>query len=201
MASRCSRGARALSQPMYLMSASKAGEDWDFLVQGSRGTSYHVHVCPDSMACTCPDFKSRHETCKHIYFMAGRVLGDVALMNQLEDGRGSQALVAAGFSDRIERRLRARLETPKSTIVPDADTSQHSDVSEPGEDGSDCVVCFEALPAKAWRCDGCRQRCMHDGCAQLWLRRTPSCPLCRHTLKALATALPDSLASFSGLYS
>jgi hypothetical protein len=200
MGSRCNRGARALSQPMYLMSACRVGEDWNFLVQGSRGTSYHVHVCPESTACTCPDFKLRRETCKHIYFMVGRVLGDVALMNQLEDGCGSQALVAAGFSDRIERRLRARLETSKTTMVSDADTSRDDEV--PGEDGSDCVVCFEALAAKAWRCDGCRQRCMHDSCAQLWLRRTPSCPLCRHTREVPpAVSLPDSLASFTGLYS
>jgi hypothetical protein len=201
----CSRGARALSQPMYLMSALKAGDDWDFLVQGSRATSYHVHICPESMACTCPDFQLRRETCKHIFFMVGRVLADVALMNDLENGDGPEALVAACFSERIERRLRARLDAAKTTC---GDTSDNSGTgSGPDEtcrSEADCVVCFEPLASMGWCCKRCRKECMHLDCAKRWLKQTPSCPLCRHVNPAREVPIgqpPDSLASFTTLYS
>lgn len=200
------RGARALSQPMFLMSALRAGDDWDLLVQGSRGTNYHVHMSPESVGCTCPDFMQRHERCKHVFFVAGRVLGDTALMNQLEDGCEPAELFAAGFSSRLERRLRERLgasETQTATPASESGAGASDDAEERGD--TDCVVCFEPLQRSAWQCHGCKRTCMHGDCASRWFRQSSSCPLCRAPAKRPVASLagappPDSLANFKTFF-
>jgi hypothetical protein len=199
MSSRGGRGARALSQPMYLMDASRLGNEWAFQVQGSRGTCYDLRFTPETLSCTCPDFRQRRETCKHAFFMLGRVLGDVALMNRLEDGCTPRELFLGGFSERVEERLRARL-----APAADAAAAPAADAAAAAADrDEDCVVCFEALASGAWSCGGCRRACMHADCATRWLERTPSCPLCRHRASTQASrarsAPPDALANFKRL--
>lgn len=216
MSAYTSRGVRALSQPMYLMSALRAGDDWNFLVQGSRATNYNVHFDPEAMHCTCPDYAQRGEVCKHIYFIVGRVLSDVTLMHALETDRaGADEVFAAGFSERMAHRLRARLDTEGTAGEGTAEggtagegTAGEGATTE-GTTGEgtatgvpDCVVCFEPLPPAAWRCHCCRQQCLHLPCAERWFKRTPSCPLCRApTRGAPASRAGDPLVNFKSFFS
>jgi hypothetical protein len=195
-----SRAERAIMQQMFLMSALRTGDDWDFTVQGSRGVCYNVHFRADSLACTCPDFRKRGLVCKHTFFMAGRVLGDRALMGALGDDPAVAAatLFAAGFSARIETRLRARLQLLAERAPRDGRLDE-----EGAETDADCVVCFEPLvrTTAAWTCRECRQPCMHGGCAVRWFKQSPSCPLCRTPVAAAANNnTRDALANFTSFY-
>lgn len=198
MARRESRAERAILQQMFLMSALHAGDDWNFVVQGSRGVCYNVHVCAESLTCACPDFQKRGLVCKHMFFMAGRVLGDRALMGAIGDDPAAAAatLFGAGFSARIECRLRSRLQLLAARAG--GDDGRHDE--EGIETDADCVVCFEPLvrTTAAWQCRGCRQPCMHGGCAARWFKQSPSCPLCRTPI--VATDNRDALANFTSFY-
>lgn len=184
----CSRVDKALSQPMYLMSALRTGDsDWNFLVQGSSGTNYYLHFSDQRFVCECPDFVKRRDLCKHVYFIIGRVLGDVELMTDVELGLTASELFQSeyGFTRRLEDRLRRCLD---------------SDVGNAAGGEGDCAICFESLCEKpVWTCDGCKQSVLHSGCAERWLKMNHSCPLCRASHKKAKDAF-DALANFTTFY-
>lgn len=164
---RSSRGERALCQSMYLLDAEHRGRDeWRFEVQGSMGVSYDLDFTQNAIKCSCPDFYRRKETCKHCFFIVGRVLSDLELMRKMEHKCEPMALFMADFSSRMEERIRM-----KHTVPLAASSTE------------DCVVCFESLACSGhdvWECSGCRKRCLHMECARRWLQKNNSCPLCRH---------------------
>lgn len=194
---------------MYLMSALKYRDDWNFLVQGASSALYYVHMSPERWHCECPDFTRRGDCCKHVFFIVGRVLGDHELMEDIEVGLSASELFApsVAFSERLEKRLSARLA---------ADSPDHAgrgtgagtgagageDEGAGTEAGADCVICFEPLGASAWVCEsGCKQRAMHTGCAVRWLKKKHSCPLCRAPARAGIPGAPDDvLANFTCFY-
>lgn len=185
-----SRVDKALSQPMYLMSALRTGNcDWSFLVQGSSGTNYYLHFSDERFVCECPDFVKRQSLCKHVYFIIGRVLGDIELMVDVELGLTAVELFdpLLDFTRRLEHRLRCRL---------DGDGMNHATVGGEG----DCVICFESLREKTvWTCDGCKQSVLHSDCADRWLKKNHSCPLCRTSQKEVKDEF-DALANFTTFY-
>jgi hypothetical protein len=190
---------------MYLMSALRYRDDWNFLVQGASSSLYYVHMSPERWQCECPDFTRRGDCCKHIFFIVGRVLGDRELMEDIEVGLSAAELFspAVAFTERLEIRLSARLaaDTPDSDEFA-ASTGGGGAAGVGTGPGADCVICFEALGVNAWVCDsGCKQRAMHTGCAARWLKKKSSCPLCRAPARFGAPGAPDDvLANFKSYY-
>lgn len=170
----CDRCSRALSQPMFLLRAKKLSEThWTFLVRGYSGTNYDLNFSSDALECSCPDFQKRKDTCKHVFFIFGRVLADVDLMVDVDSGLAASEVFSPMlcFSERLERRIDHRLERLRS-----------SGCSAVVNGDDDCVVCFEPIKAPEWVCVQCRKPAMHTRCAREWFKycgRTPSCPLCR----------------------
>lgn len=165
MSSLSSRGSRALRQSMFLLNAIQfENDDWTFEVQGSMGTNYLLSFSKTCINCNCPDFTKRQETCKHCFFIVGRVLNDLELMKKMEDGCEPSQLFLANFSGRMQKRIEQRTFSIASSCT------------------DDCVVCFEPIDAKVgiWECKGCKKGCMHDECARRWLEKKNSCPLCRN---------------------
>jgi hypothetical protein len=75
---------KALSQRMFLISAKNISEnEWNFEVEGYSGTNYKVVFNDVKMTCECPDYYVRKKMCKHIYFIIGRVLKDMTLINDI----------------------------------------------------------------------------------------------------------------------
>lgn len=56
-------------------------KNWRFLINSQIDT-YSVEIKRDSISCTCPDHKYRKVTCKHIFYILGKVAGQ-----KLEDLR------------------------------------------------------------------------------------------------------------------
>lgn len=56
--------------------------------------------------------------------------------------------------------------------------------SDSHETEIDCAICRETTRVDAEKCVklGCKH-CFHFGCIEPWLKRVPSCPICRHVVK------------------
>jgi hypothetical protein len=168
---------RALSHTMYLLSALHAVEDdWNFLVRGTSGKNYYVHFSPQRFACDCKEFKKNNSNCKHIYFIIGRVLGDVNLMFAVGMGLAPEELFDSrrNFNLSMELRLLSSLVEKK-----EREAAKNCRIGE----GGDCVICTETMKGdRVWACNQCKQT-LHAACVAKWtqMRRENICPLCRNT--------------------
>lgn len=71
---KASRKVRGLTQAISLIATIKETNGTKtYIVKGESGNTYKVSI-NGTNECTCPDFVKRHEECKHIYFVLGRVL-------------------------------------------------------------------------------------------------------------------------------
>jgi hypothetical protein len=60
---------RALSQPIAILSRDREGLSEMFEMSGSGGSRYTVEI-DQVLSCTCPDFKFRKQSCKHIIYVS-----------------------------------------------------------------------------------------------------------------------------------
>lgn len=65
---------RGISQKLYLIESNDSQEKKEYIIMGSTGNVYTVAV-KEKPTCTCPDHKSRHNRCKHIYFVLIKIMG------------------------------------------------------------------------------------------------------------------------------
>ena len=155
------RRERGLKQRIHLLRRVEEDDHHVFHVCGETGREYAV-VCHPVLqerpwSCNCPDHKYRSTTCKHIYFIAYRVLGCTA---GVENGISSspEALTIA-----LTRSSTAQL--------------------EPRNRDEACPICFEEMDNAEDTnvCITCTNMC-HTQCIQTWSnasRRLPACPMCR----------------------
>jgi hypothetical protein len=115
--------------------------------------------------CTCPDFQQRGATCKHIYFVANRVL-------KLKENDITVAKILVAFEAAFKR--------GNDGVVKASERRAFL--------GESCCICFEDMTATCvlWWCQlQCGNSC-HSSCIQRYiqhsadsLNKKPSCPHCR----------------------
>jgi hypothetical protein len=64
------RKSRGLTQKLFLIETI---DNSIFSIMGSTGNVYTV-IIKDNPSCSCPDFATRHNRCKHIYFVLIRIM-------------------------------------------------------------------------------------------------------------------------------
>lgn len=168
-----SRMDRALSQPMYVISAEyKPINRWYFIVQGFSETNYNVTLTPTEMKCTCPDFKQRTKLCKHLYFVIARVANDIESLKMINEDTNIYSI-----NPRFTKILEIRL---KTHIKDEDEDNTDSKI----DDHDDCVICFETLGLNknTKSCHQCKNS-FHKKCLERWLTNKNTCPLCRATIK------------------
>jgi len=74
------RKQRGLTERLFLLNNDKYESKIEYDVEGTTGNVYMITFAKDPYVisrwkCTCPDFKRRQLTCKHMYFVQARVLG------------------------------------------------------------------------------------------------------------------------------
>lgn len=69
------RKLRGLIQKLYLVETLPATvpEELSYQIMGSTGNVYTVTISTNP-SCTCPDYQTRHNRCKHIYFVLLRIM-------------------------------------------------------------------------------------------------------------------------------
>jgi uncharacterized Zn finger protein len=171
---------RALKQRMYLISASSDSDtEWYFQVEGYSGTTYSLKFDQHKMQCNCPDYKQRHRICKHIYFIIGRVLKDLPLMDSLKSSDPNISIfdIRENLSDKLNIILNPRLNIHK----------EKESIIKPDED---CAICFEDYENDVdnSQCKTCKKY-FHKDCIKVWLKKATrsTCPLCRSSWLSIDT--------------
>ena len=61
---------RGLTQKLFIIESKS---DYDYVIMGSTGNVYDVTIS-NIPTCTCPDFTTRGNRCKHIYFIMMKIM-------------------------------------------------------------------------------------------------------------------------------
>ena len=180
---------RALSQRMYLLSASRINEGraWEFKIEGSRGIPYLVRITENGSRCNCPDKAS---VCKHIMFISLRVLRYNNVETRL-----------TGSMDEALSLLLVRIESKQSVTISENVDGDKEKIIE----GESCSICFEDFKSvnECSFCTTCK-KAIHKECIKVWLRQRLTCPLCRgswrtssSSYEATSSSSYEALAKFS----
>uniref|UniRef100_A0A6C0BPB1 RING-type domain-containing protein n=1 Tax=viral metagenome TaxID=1070528 RepID=A0A6C0BPB1_9ZZZZ len=132
---------------------------------GASGTSYTVQ--PAQLQCTCPDFRTRHQFCKHLIFTFIRVFK----FSEAE----TQSIAEVG--------LHEDQELPIIPISPSPSPSPCSiETSKECDPEDDCCICMEVFDQveTTQACQACGNF-FHTDCVYRWLQASEheNCPLCR----------------------
>ena len=161
-----SRIERALKQPIYLLSADhEEPNEWVFQVQGFSGNHYTVNINSEECNCTCPDYTQRHNICKHVFFIIGRIAQDQNCL--LKFNKSVNIFdIKPDLTQILKKRLVGRLGNVE--VVAETEKSRN--------DFEDCCICFEDVIGNNtnFQCFQCKQY-IHKQCITKWKKNT--CPL------------------------
>jgi hypothetical protein len=166
------RRQRGLNQRLYLLDEGVLHEDEiiQYDVMGNSGKPYDIMMAKSNMAsvehrmdhmftCSCPDYRNRHVTCKHIYFIKERVL----------QGLDRQA-------DRWKLALK-RISTKTKDYYQPQEDNEKKRRSWVGEQCSICIEEMKDSEQVTW-CKTCGNS-VHEECYGYWKMVRPTCPNCR----------------------
>uniref|UniRef100_A0A6C0CMI2 RING-type domain-containing protein n=1 Tax=viral metagenome TaxID=1070528 RepID=A0A6C0CMI2_9ZZZZ len=185
------RKERAKRQRIYLINVPDASSDEnvkEFEVVGTTNNIYNVRISPSEVKCTCPDYTTRYNRCKHIYFVLLKIM---KLKDGMEDVKkyteqqiqdmfnNIPAIVDPSIrvSDDIQKKY---LESLGSGDIPGSKPQPQRPLTE--ED--DCPICMDNLLGSTdlvW----CKSSCgnsIHSECFKRWCdvsRGSPTCVYCR----------------------
>ena len=74
---------KALSEKMYLLSATQKDNEWLFNVRGQTKKIYEQTIKDDAYSCSCPDHQGKKTFCKHLLFLVVRVAKQYELGTKL----------------------------------------------------------------------------------------------------------------------
>lgn len=173
---------RGKKQNIFLIEMIKGQNEQTFMVMGTTGNVYTV-VIKEEPECTCPDFETRGNRCKHIYFILIRVM-HVTPANEDKSSYSATSL----------KKMFDSMPTVLNNIVAgDAKDKyiklQQSDgkmvEKKPSDDA--CPICLDDLE-NGEELDYCKYSCgkqIHTLCFSMWQKKNSGdCVFCRHSWTA-----------------
>lgn len=177
------RFGRALKERMYLLSyTTNSFEDWEFNVEGTRGTNYNVTFNTRGMNCNCPYTSRFHKSCKHMFFIIGRIC-KLPLEKMTSDRYQINAFkLYPELNNSLLKTLTERRNKINETET-GTKTETEAEEIKPNEIDDDCSICFEEMKiGKLEKCGTCCNH-FHSECLVRWLKSKSNCPLCRSVIK------------------
>ena len=177
---------RAFEQRLYLITSDISS--LKFVVLGSTSNVYNVSFDQGNCACTCPDFKTRNNICKHLLFIVHRVV-KVPLTFYISNPIDLQQF--QGLIGSINQNVQA----PNSIVdaYSQAMVAAHMTQGSQSTDEEDCPICMEALDEKQEELCSCTKQCnkkFHVKCIEMWKGVSASnglkCPMCRAAFTLLS---------------
>ncbi|KAF1955528.1 hypothetical protein CC80DRAFT_594271 [Byssothecium circinans] len=175
--------ARSLSEPLRFLNRERCDMDEapreTFTIAGSMGNHYTVKI-RHVLACSCPDFTYRRNSCKHIIYTLLKVLKvspESSLLHQI-------ALTSAGLTSIFD----AAPAAPHIDLT-DTDADGVDDPKRKSIEDQECPICYSEFEPGKERIAYCKSFCgnnVHQICIDLWLSSQRSmygkstCPYCRH---------------------
>lgn len=152
-----------------------------YVVMGLTGNIYNV-IIKDKPECTCPDFVTRGNRCKHIYFVLIRVMKtnnedkNIYSANDLNDMFNNIPNIMGNLI--INNELRSVYEKLKQ------ENKLNSEIKNVDQKGTDdvCPICLDELE-NGDELDYCKYSCgkgIHTICYSMWTKKHPAnCVFCR----------------------
>ena len=167
---------RALQQKIYLLNTEEHNESMDFDVRGSTNNIYNIKLDKINCTCTCPDFQTRNNICKHILFIIAKIGEETTIANNLFNfnniyDENIYTIIIQSIKNRLNKIRKERNKKnkkKKDNIV----CSKKDEI---------CCICFEELNNDLYHEKNCNNY-FHNTCIDKWLQNKDSCPLCRKTL-------------------
>lgn len=152
-----------------------------FEIIGSTGNIYTVKI-NRFPSCSCPDYRQRQSTCKHIYFTLSKVLQQPEeIWKKGSDFDEDQVaiLLAQAHNLQLTRKNCVKKEIETTDIFTDEEKKKQKDLKEQGE----CPICLcEFLPGED--VIFCYTTCgmnLHKMCFNRMKKE--QCPMCRSEMK------------------
>jgi hypothetical protein len=180
---------RALTQRLYILDreilpADDDAEAFRFSVLGSTLATYNVqmeHRRGQALwSCTCPDFATRRERCKHIYLVIARLV-NCSTFRLVEAASEQHDLLVA-----ICRSVCTA--GAGSSLPPSKEPSSKKVPPRALDPDESCAICFESLTAAEPLnyCSLCCGKSVHALCFRQWTRcKGATCVHCRANMPVL----------------
>lgn len=187
------RKRKALTQAIYLVRLEYAPEHLTFHIVGSQKRVYQVTFGgagrPD---CTCPDSVQRKACCKHIHFVACKILSvDPSTWTDPKSGYHD---LLKDYNNILEKLPHLHVEAPEELnkryehFLAKENTVAAPEVATTGAvtnnvRNSDCCICicsFDEISGELFACRRCRNA-VHMQCWQQWesINKSGCCLYCR----------------------
>ncbi len=191
------RKRKALTQPIYLVGLNYDTSFLTFHIVGSQKRVYKIcYYSKDRPTCTCPDAVQRQVYCKHIHFVACKILHvDPQYWEEGEDDRGHD--LAKLYHDILARLPHLNVQAPdelgtrykdflaKENVTIATDTAAYRVKVRNNE----CCICFTTFDEDGSELKTCRQclNAVHQHCWQQWeiingTKNFSRCVYCRNLI-------------------
>jgi len=171
------RKQRGATQKLFLVETleQKNDNERQYVIMGSTGNVYTVTIsCTPT--CTCPDYKTRYNRCKHIFFVLLRIM-------KVKDPDKNK------YTDiEIKNMFDNIPEITNALCVNNSIKDKYIQVKEGGKgqirDDDVCPICLDDIKSENNEpfdsCNICR-KCVHTDCFNMWKKKNTSvCLFCRN---------------------
>ena len=161
---------RCFTDNIYLIESLEPEDDYErkYLIMGNSGRTYTVKIA-NYPTCTCPDFRTRGNRCKHIYFVLMRIMN---ISNYMEYEYSD---------DELEEMFLNIPPVAKNLLYEDEQTEQ-KEVNQKFAKGDICPICLDPLE-NGKELDYCKYSCgktVHKKCFSMWEKSKGGiCVFCR----------------------
>lgn len=178
---------RCMTQKIYLIETLPIlnENERSYVIMGSTGNVYNVMIKNEPI-CNCPDFLTRHNRCKHIYFVLIRI------MNVHDEDK-----IIYTNNDLIE--MFSNIPNITKNLIVDQNTknmynnlkstNQNNKINKKNTDDV-CPICLDDLE-NGEELDYCKYSCgkqVHKLCFKMWsTHKEPLCVFCRKNWVQLET--------------
>ncbi len=178
------RKGRGKTQNIFLIEMnSESDKEKTFTVMGTTGNVYKVIIGAEP-ACSCPDFQTRGNRCKHIYFILIRVMHVTNTDEDQESFSDSELqemfdsmpkILNHLIADNTHRDTYNELKNKTSPEIKTVDKKSTDDC---------CPICLDDLE-NTEELDYCKYSCgkaIHKTCFTMWMKRNnANCVFCRQS--------------------
>lgn len=177
------RKQRGVTQKLFLVEACKVEGEMErkYVIMGSTGNIYTVSI-KDNSSCTCPDYKRRYKTCKHIFFVLLKIMkvpeesinSNKFKVDELKTMFLNIPAVTSALC--VDNKLRDRYVKVVSGDSGDKDGKYTGDTDDA------CPICLDDIDnGEAYdHCKNGCNKCVHVLCFSMWCKKNNSlCVFCR----------------------
>ena len=164
---------RCYTDNIYLIESLPPEEEYpyerNYLIMGNSGKTYTVTISNEP-SCTCPDYTTRGNRCKHIYFVLIRIMNIYEYTEEYYT------------DDELAQMFLNIPQVAKDLMYQGEKPTEQKEVSQKFEKGDICPICLDPLE-NGKELDYCKYSCgktIHKKCFSMWEKSKGGiCVFCR----------------------